>query len=158
MIFLVFYLLALLTASIHLAVDNKPRTRDRVIEIVLLHLLTVAYGLGCMLSFIGHKYRADEIARSIGWPPGNPFQQEVAFANLGCSLVCLLCVRIRGPFWTAAALGTSVFYLGAALIHIQELRKQKNRAVNNAGAILPDLLTPATVLALVYAHQRRTAD
>ena len=65
----------------------------------------------------------------------------------------LLCTRLRGNFWTATAVGPSVFYLGAAIIHIEEVRKQGNYAINNIGAILPDLVTPLTVLCLLFARR-----
>ena len=153
MFFLMMYLLALGMASIHLLLDRQTRTRERVIDIYLLHLLAIAYGAGGVIAFIGHKFRGEETAKSIGWPAGNPFQEEIAFANLGNGLLGLLCTRLRGNFWTATAVGPSVFYLGAAIIHIEEVRKQGNYAINNIGAILPDLVTPLTVLCLLFARR-----
>src|SRR5919206_396357 len=109
MFFLIFYVVALITATIHLALDSTPRTRERVIDVFLLHLLVICHGLGGIFAFIGHKFRADETARSIGWPTGNPFQEEIAFANLGFGVLGLLCSRMRGSFWTATGIGGSVF-------------------------------------------------
>ncbi len=155
MFFLVMYGLALGTATVHLFRDGTSRTRARVIDIYLLHLLTITYGVGGVLAFIGHKFRGEETAQSIGWPSGNPFQEEVAFANLGYGILGLLCSRLRGAFWSASGVGASVFYLGAAVIHIEEARKQGNYAINNAGAILPDLMIPLTVLTLLFARKQR---
>jgi NAD(P)-dependent dehydrogenase (short-subunit alcohol dehydrogenase family) len=39
-------------------------------------------GVGGVFGFVGHTVYADIAAASIGWPPGNPFQTEVAVANL----------------------------------------------------------------------------
>jgi hypothetical protein len=112
-------------------------------------------GWAACFAFIGHQFRADEVARSIGWPTGNPFQTEIAWANLGGGLTGPLCTRRGDPgFWTATAVANSVFSLGAALTHIRELRRSGNTAANNAGAILPDLLTPSTVLSLLWLHGR----
>ena len=47
-----------------------------------------------------------------------------------------------------------MFYVGAALTHIRELRRSGNTAPNNVGAILPDLLTPATVLSVLWVRGR----
>jgi hypothetical protein len=154
MFFLVFYALALVTAGVRLAADRRPRTPGRMVEVLLQHLTVVAYGAGGVFAFVGHRFRADETARSIGWPAGNPFQQEVAFANLGHGVVALLAARGRGPFHSAVAIAASVFYLGAALIHLEELRRDGNVALNNAGGIAPDLLTPLTTLGLLLARER----
>src|ERR671928_74034 len=102
MFFLIFYVVALITATIHLALDSTPRTRERVIDVFLLHLLVICHGLGGIFAFIGHKFRADETARSIGWPTGNPFQEEIAWANLGGGIVGLLCAKQGDGFWSAA--------------------------------------------------------
>ena len=154
MIFAAFYVVALITASVHLRLDSHPRTPERVVEIFLLHILTICYGASGVFAFAGHKFRSDEVARSIGWPSGNPFQEEVAYADLGIGVLGLLCPWKRGSFWTATGVGGGVFLLGAASIHVRELRKSGNLAVNNAGAILPDLLTPVTALALLAARDR----
>ena len=153
MFFLVFYLAAIASAVARLAV-GRPRDRGRGPEVLLQHVLVVGYGLGGLFAFIGHRFRADEVARSIGWPTGNPFQEEIAWANLGGGIVGLLCAKQGDGFWSAAAIGNSVFYLGAALTHIRELRTSGNTASNNAGAILPDLLTPATALALLWGQRQ----
>jgi hypothetical protein len=81
-------------------------------------------------------------------------RRAIARANLAGGVTGLLCARRRDGFWTATAIGGSVFYLGAAATHIRELRRSGNTAINNAGAILPDLLTPATVLSLVWVRGR----
>ncbi len=152
MFFLVFDLAAIASAAARIAV-RKSGDGGNGTQVLHQHLLVVGYGLGGVLAFIGHRFRADEVAQSIGWPTGNPFQEEIAWANLGAGIVGLLCAKHNDGFWSAAAISNSVFYLGAALTHIRELRTSGNTASNNAGAILPDLLTPATTLALLWAQQ-----
>ena len=39
---------------------------------------------------MGHTFAADEVAESIGWPTGNPFQTEVAVANLAIGTLGIL--------------------------------------------------------------------
>jgi hypothetical protein len=156
MFFLAFYGLGILSALGRLA-RGKRRSREEAAEVVLQHLLVLGYGVGGVFAFIGHRFRADEVARSIGWPTGNPFQEEIAWANLGGGVAGLLCLWQREGFWAATAISGSVFYVGAALTHIRELRRSGNTAVSNVGAILPilpDLLAPATVLSLLWVRGR----
>ena len=156
MFFLVFYIMALVIASVRLVlIDAQERTRDRIIEVYLQTLLFIVYGVGGVMAFLGHKFRADETARSIGWPTGNPFQEEVAFSNLGFSLVALITAWKRGDFWLAAGLGPSIFYLGAAWVHIREAVKEGNLTINNAGSIFPDVAIPLTVLMLLFARGKQ---
>ncbi len=42
---------------------------------------------GIFGGFVMHNFFADEMARSIGWPVGNPFQIEVAFFNLAVGIL-----------------------------------------------------------------------
>jgi len=65
------------------------------VEILLLSVLTVQVGLGSILAFDGHVFMPDTIARYIGWPTGNPFQ-EVAFANLAFGVHGLLSWKFCG--------------------------------------------------------------
>lgn len=142
---LVFPAVAILAGIAQILLWNTP-----LVEAFLLALLAVVVGLQGFWAFLGHYFRPDEIAAFIGWPAGNPFQREVAFANLAFGVLGVLCVWFRGGFWTATAIGVSVFMLGAAFGHVKELRETRNRSPGNAGPILwTDILTPLILLVLV---------
>jgi hypothetical protein len=153
MVFLGFYLLGLLTAAVRLRRRSVRPTPRQIVDTTLESQLVVGFGLAGLFSFFGLRFRADDVARSSGWEPGSPFQQEIAFANLGVGLAGVLCAWKRGGFWLATAIAGSAFHLGAALVHIDELRRTGNRAINNAGAIAPDLLIPGTILGLLAARR-----
>ena len=89
-----------------------------------------------LIGFIGHFSRSEKVAEHIGWPAGNPFQQEVAFTNLALSGLCFTSIWIRGDFWLSAAILGFVFYLGAAYVHIRDVIVNGNRAPGNAGPVL----------------------
>ncbi|WP_435157996.1 DUF6790 family protein [Haladaptatus sp. DFWS20] len=123
------------------------------VEAFLLAFLVIVVGLQGIWAFLGHYFRPDEIAAFIGWPSGNPFQREVAFANLAFGTLGLLCVWFRGGFWIATALGISVFMLGAAFVHVKEIRETGNRSPGNAGPILwTDILTSLVLLVLLTLY------
>jgi hypothetical protein len=66
----------------------------------------------CVFSFLGHFFFADQVAESIGWAIGSPFQREVAFANLAEGILGLMCLKWRGSFWLATIVSYSIFFWG----------------------------------------------
>ena len=50
-----------------------------------------------MFGFIGHTAFADRTAAYIGWLADNPFQTEVAVANLAIGVLGILCYWVQGP-------------------------------------------------------------
>jgi disulfide bond formation protein DsbB len=146
-----FLILILLAAAIHLIVDRKSLSRTRVLEILIIWSLVIGFGVGGVFSFFGHTFMADEIAASIGWPAGNPFQQEVAFANLAIGVLGLLAFRFRDSFWLAAIIAGSVFFIGAGLGHLHQIYAYGNLAPNNAGMVLVFDIALPVALMLMYA-------
>ena len=133
MVSLVFLVLGLVVGAVHLYLDKQPRTKERVAEIFLQWFLIVSVGILSVFFFISHTLFADSTATSIGWPAGNPFQSEVAVANLTIGTLGILCYWIRGNFWVATVIGFSVWLLGDAVVHIREIVVEANYAPNNAG-------------------------
>ena len=109
---LVFLVLGLVVGAVHLFLDKQPRTKGRVAEIFLLWLLVITVGIQGISTFIAHTIYADATAASIGWPAGNPFQSEVAVANLSVGVLGILCYWMRGSFWNATVIGFSVMVAG----------------------------------------------
>ena len=150
MIFVVLAATGLVLALLHVAFQKRPRTKRGIADVLLLYFFAFPIGLGGLLGFVGHTMRAARVAASIGWPPGNPFQYEVAVANLAFGVLGLLCLRFRGGFWTATAIGWSVFMLGAAGVHLHQIHVGQPYAPENAGAILYfNIVAPVCLLALL---------
>ncbi|MDQ3966697.1 MAG: hypothetical protein M3246_09690 [Actinomycetota bacterium] len=149
--FLIFFVLSFVVAGLHIYRDKQqPRTGRRIAEILLLWLLVINTGLGGIWAFIGHTVFAGQVAESIGWPAGNPFQTEVAVANLAVGTLGILSYWIRGNFWTAAVIATSIWLLGAAAIHLVEIVAAGNYNPGNAGLIFYlDILGPLLLIALL---------
>ena len=118
--FAFFFVLSLIVGAIHLFRDKRPRTASHVAEVLLLWLLVINVGIGGVFGFIGHAVFADRAAESIGWPTGNPFQFEVAVANLAVGVLGILCYWFRDQFWLATVIGNVVWQLGDAVGHIRQ--------------------------------------
>jgi hypothetical protein len=158
---LFFFVLGLVVGAVHLYLDKQPRTKGRVAEIFLLWLLVIPVGIGGVFNFIGHTVFADATAASIGWPAGNPFQSEVAVANLSVGVLGILCYWMRGNFWVATVIGFSVWWLGDAVVHIRSIVVEANYAPNNAGVTFYlDVLVPVILIALLayYLHVNRQEE
>jgi len=111
----------------------------------------LAGGLWLLFSASGHLLVPDQVAESIGWPAGSPFQREVGFSDLAWGVLGIACSRVRGSFREAFAVGTLIFLWGAAGGHIYELVTEGNRARNNAGVLLyVDILAPAINVLLLW--------
>jgi len=144
--------IALVAALVHIFIDTKRRTPQRILETILLYELVIATGIGSIMGFLGHTMKAAEIARFIGWRAGSPFQFEVAVADLSYGILGILCFWLRGNFWTATIISTSVFGLGAAWGHVQEILVRHNMAPGNAGAPLYlDIIMPIVMICLLTA-------
>jgi hypothetical protein len=111
----------------------------------------LAGGLWLLFSASGHLFVPDQVAESIGWPAGSPFQREVGFSDLAWGVLGVACVRVRGTFREAFAVGILIFLWGAAGGHIYELVTEDNHARNNAGILLyVDILAPAINVLLLW--------
>ena len=148
---IIFLILILLGAGVHLFISREPKTATKIISTLLLYLLVINVGVGGLFGFMGHAFRADQVAQSIGWGPGSPFQFEIAVSNLAFGILGILCIWIRGNFWIATGIGSSIFALGAAYGHIKDIMVNQNLAVYNAGPILwvGDILIPLLILSLL---------
>jgi hypothetical protein len=144
-----FPVIALAGAAIQLAVENRPRTTERVLEILLVWILSVALGVGLILGALAHLFRPEQVAESIGWQT-SPFQRENAFGGLAFGVLGVLCIWLRGNFWDAMVIGSSISLLGDAYGHIYELVVHNNHAPGNAGVILyTDIIVPVVAIILL---------
>lgn len=115
--------------------------------------MTVTLTLSGLFSFIGHVFKSDSVAESIGWAKGSPFQKELGFAELGYALAGVMCIFYGREFWLAAIVLTSPLYLLAGIIHIKDMILEKNYASHNTWTIIPDLLMPVSWV-LLYLFSR----
>jgi hypothetical protein len=152
---IVFAALALTGALLHLLFAKHERFPKRMAEILLLYWFAVAIGAAGVFEFVGHTFRADQVAASIGWPAGNPFQQDVAFADLALGVLGLGCISVRGGFWTATAIAATLMGWGDALGHLNQFVRYSNHHPGNSGVVLwSDIFVPVVAIGLLILHSR----
>jgi hypothetical protein len=145
------YLLVLvpLSANRHVKL-NAISQRIEKFSIYLWYYAVISIGFAGLWGFIGHTIMADTVAAGIGWPEGSPFQTELAFYSLGLSVAGLMAVWLRGHMITALVITKSVFWYGAALVHIQDALVNKNYEPLNIGApLVGDIVLPTLLLVLL---------
>jgi len=137
------------------AVLNIALFGEGVVESFLLWFLVIVVGFGSLYAFVGHTFAADDVARSIGWPTGSPFQFEVALHDLAIGVLGVLSFWLRGDFWSATVIAFAVFGLGAAYGHIRDIRLRRNYALGNAGPVLyiNDVLLPLLLVVLLIVYR-----
>ena len=142
-----FYMLVLVPLSARL------HGTDRVdgAKLLLLYYTVILIGFGSCWSFIGHTVLADRIAAGIGWSTGSPFQTELAFYTLGSGVAGVLAVWLRGHLITALVISKSIFWYGAAYVHIFDALKNNNYAPLNIGTpLVGDIIYPTLLLVLLW--------
>ena len=146
-IFVVIYVAAVMAALLHLRVTtSRPWTTKRVVEVLLLYVLCLAWGFGEALLALGNIVTPEAIAATRGWAPGSPFNVMLGFAGLGLAVLGILSVWLRGSFWVAPAVGWSVFHFGEAYVNIRD--------GSLIAGLVWDIAVPLIVLSLLVAHIR----
>lgn len=154
------YIILILTILIAIIIlifnklNNKPISNLIIVRTFLLSFLVISVGIGSIWAFIGHAFLSAQVAASIGWPAGSPFQLEVAFANLGIGILGILCYWFRDNFWVATVISGSIFLLGAAYVHTINIINYANYAPGNAGTIFyMDIIGPVILIVLLVLYK-----
>jgi hypothetical protein len=146
--------LSLVLPVLHLALTKAPRTKARIVRILLLYALVIDVGvMGFLFGFIPHVFFPDRAAEAIGWSP-SPFQFEVGVHDGAWGVLGFLCIWIGGLFWLATGLGWSLFMLGAAGGHVYQTVAAGNYAPYNFLMIFTDGFVALWLLILLYLHHR----
>ncbi len=116
---------------------------------LLQWMLSLGLGVMSLWSAFSHAVFSKRVAESIGWAP-SPFQKEIAGANLGIGLGAVA-ASVLGPeaAWAMTFMAAG-FLWSAAAVHVTDMVRRKNFAINNAGPIFWwDILTPLTLFILL---------
>ncbi len=126
--------------------------------VALRYYVVILIGFGGLWSFVGHTVMADSVAGQIGWPADSPFQTELAFFTLGAAVSALLAIWIRDHLVTALVVTKSVFWYGAAGVHLWDAAAHGNWSPLNVGApLVGDLVFPTLLLWLLWRARNSPA-
>ena len=156
MLQVIFTLIAIVGASLHIAFSPERRSSGAAIAgTYLLYLLFFYVGLMGLLTAYAHVFRPVETSASIGWST-SPYEYEVGMADLTVGVLGVLCLKFRGNFWWATAIANAVWLLGDAVGHVRQMTLNNNHAANNSGIFLvTEFVMPLVILSLTLYHRRR---
>ena len=154
---LLFAVLPLVLAVVHIRLDERVRHRPQRLEVFMLYVLAVGVAGSAIGGFFAHAFLADEVAESIGWPAGNPFQLEVAFANLALGTLAILAMDRRDGFRDATVIAVTIVAGGATVTHGIDVVETGNLAAGNTVQNVANVLRPGVLIWLLLAI-RRTAS
>lgn len=156
MVYVVYALVALAGAGVHLWRHPADRRGERLIEVVLLWWIVVMIGAAGIVGGLLHLFDGPAIAREIGFTRGDGgFQTEVGFGDLALGLAAVLCIWIRDRYWLAILLIAAVSLWGDAYGHIHQEVVNDNHDPDNTGPVLyADILVPLVGLLLYAARER----
>ena len=99
-------------------------------------------------------FLSDVVAESIGWQASNPFQLEIAFANLVLGVLGMVAVGRRDGFREATVIAVTVFSLGATVVHIMDIAAAGNLAPGNTLQNAINLARAALLIGFLAASRR----
>ena len=149
-----FSVLPVIIAVGHLGLDSSSRPRERRLEIFLLCLFGVGVAGSGIGGFFGHVFISDPVAKSIGWPTGNPFQLEVGVANLAVGILGVVAMGRRDGFREATVIAATVLGVGATVVHAMDVIASGNLAPGNTIQNVSNLLRPALLIGFLAASRR----
>jgi hypothetical protein len=137
-IYVIYALVALVGAGIHLWRHPGDRGHERAVEVVLLWWIVVTFGVAGILAAGLHLFDGADIAREIGFTRGDGgFQTEVGFGDL------------------ALGVAATISLWGDAFGHIHQEVVNDNHDPDNTGPVLyADILFPLVAIALYAGRER----
>ena len=151
---LLFGVLPLVLAAVHVWRDERIAHRTQRLEVFMLYVLAVGVAGSGIGGFFAHAFLADQVAESIGWPAGSPFQLEVAFANLALGVLGIVAMNRRDGFRDATVIAVTIFAGGATIAHVTDVVETGNLAAPNTVQNVSNILRPAVLIWLLLAIRR----
>ncbi len=148
MIFLSFWLIGIISGVISTIIDPSLRTVQSIAYNLLFYQITVTVTLSGLVCFIGQVFKSDMIADKNGWPRGNLFQKELGLSQIGWAFAGILSIWYKSVLWIGIIVIFCPMIIGAAIIHIMDLLKNKNHKPGNPAIIFTDLIIPITLIVL----------
>ncbi len=147
---LTFLVISLIASAIAIAMAPRPLSGAVVVDKLLAWYVLFNIGVMFLVNFIFHVFFGQMAAAFIGWED-SPFQFEVGTASLGFAVAGFIAAFASFDRRLVAVVGPSIFTLGAAVGHIQQMVTAHNFAPGNAGVIFyADIFIPLFGFVLLW--------
>ena len=150
----IFTILPLVLAAVIIIVDQSTNSRERRIEVFMIFLFALGVAGSGIGGFFGHLFLSDQVAESVGWPTGSPFQLEMGFANLVLGVLGIIAVGRRDGFREATVIAVAIVGFGATVVHIIDILETGNLAPGNTIQNFANLVRPTLLIGFLIAARR----
>lgn len=150
----IFTILPLVLAAVILLIDQSANSRERRIEVFMIFLFALGVAGSGIGGFFGHLFLSDQVAESVGWPTGSPFQLEMGFANLVLGVLGIIAVGRRDGFREATVIAVAIVGFGATVVHIIDILETGNLAPGNTIQNFANLVRPTLLIGFLIAARR----
>lgn len=150
----IFTILPLILAGLVLLLDKTANSRERKYEIFLIFLFALGVAGSGIGGFFGHLFLSDQVAESVGWPTGSPFQLEMGFANLILGVLGIIAVGRRDGFREATVIAVTILGFGATIVHIIDILETGNLAPGNTIQNFANLGRPLLLIGFLVAARK----
>ncbi len=141
-----FGLIMLLLAICIILLNRQSNKSIPLAELSFRWLTLLPLGMTAIYAFIMHAFFPEFTAKTIGWT-NNPFQYEVAMANLGFGVMAILAFTASYGFRLATVIGNTCWLWGDATGHVYQMLVNHNFAIGNAGSwFWLDVLMPLLLI------------
>ena len=154
MFILVLIFAGFVTGFIHLAIAGGFSDIYNICYVLLLHQFVVTFGLLGIIGSITNIFKADENAKSLGWP-GGPFQIKYGFSQLGLGVMGVLCIWLKEGFWLGTLVSMYIYGVSGFWSHIAEMKRQGKANKNDVGNLIIDVIYQV-LLTVLYIYARQT--
>jgi len=143
MVIAICYLLGIAVGAIAAAVHAGNAATAAAL--MLRWVLLVSVGIPLVVAFAGHTFGGHRAARRLGWAEGSPFQTELGIWDGAGGVLPIVAFWQNREFWLATVIVLSVFWAGAGIVHVNDLRRG-NRHLDNLLPAVVNFLVPATLI------------
>jgi len=150
----IFTILPLILGGLVLLLDKTANSRERRYEIFLIFLFALGVAGSGIGGFFGHLFLSDQVAESVGWPTGSPFQLEMGFANLILGVLGIIAVGRRDGFREATVIAVTILGFGATIVHIIDILETGNLAPGNTIQNIANLVRPLLLIGFLVAARK----
>ncbi|MCK4258171.1 MAG: hypothetical protein KAX49_04290 [Halanaerobiales bacterium] len=137
--FLLLWVMGIISAGVDFCITGFPKDVSQICSTLLLHQFVVTFGLVGLIGFIVNIWKADETAKSLGWP-GGPFQRKYGWSQIGLGVMGIMAIWFRGGFWLGVIVSMYIYGISGFFSHINVMRMNNKVDADSIGNLIMDVL------------------
>lgn len=150
MIFLLFWVIGIITAVVDLYMKGFPGDTSTICSVLLLHQFVVTFGILGITGLFSNMIFAKKNAEALGWP-GGPFQVKYGFSQLGLGVMGVMCIWFRGGFWLGTLCTMYIYGISGLWSHYNVMKMNGKPDADSICNIIMDIAYQAflTILTIL---------